>query len=111
MMLAITLPTVQALPGDDGDGVHESALDAAYLLVSSYKVALLVGAYWISIAFYNFCGLAVSKSLSAVHRCLVDVCRTTLVWSADLLLFYTTQVRHSHHGKARPGQVRSGQVR
>ena len=49
-----------------------------------------VASYWISIAFYNFCGLAVAKALSSVHRCLVDACRTIVVWSIDLLMFRLT---------------------
>jgi hypothetical protein len=41
-----------------------------------------------SIRFYNYCGLAVTKSLSAIHRTLIDALRTILVWGVDLLLFY-----------------------
>jgi hypothetical protein len=40
------------------------------------------------IRFYNYCGLAVTKSLSAIHRTLIDALRTILVWGVDLLLFY-----------------------
>ena len=90
VMLAVVLPAVGAISGEDGDGVHESAVDAAHLFASSGKLASLVLAYWISIAFYNFCGLAVAKKLSSVHRCLVDACRTIVVWSVDLLLFKVT---------------------
>ena len=90
IMLAIILPTVSHLDGLDGGGVHEDPIDAVHLIGSNGKLFALVGAYWISIAFYNFCGLAVAKSLSSVHRCLIDACRTVLVWSVDLLLYYYT---------------------
>ena len=86
MMLAVTLPIVAHLPGQDGEGIHESAIDAAYLFVNSSPLMAMVLSYFVSIAFYNFCGLAVAKRLSSVHRCLIDACRTVLVWSVDLLL-------------------------
>ncbi len=44
--------------------------------------------YWWSIALYNFCGLSVTKSLSAVHRTLIDALRTICVWSIDLFIYY-----------------------
>ena len=84
IMLAIILPTVSHLNGLDGGGVHEDPIDAVHMISSNAKLLGLVAAYWISIAFYNFCGLAVAKSLSSVHRCLIDACRTVLVWSVDL---------------------------
>ena len=90
-MICIVLPIVAHLPGKDGGGVHESAVDAVHIATSSWQVAALVSSYWLSIAFYNFAGLAVAKSLSSVHRCLIDACRTILVWCVDLLLYYSTK--------------------
>ena len=88
MMLCIALPVVGSLPGPDGAGMHENAIDAAYLFINSTPLMCMVLSYFISIAFYNFCGLAVAKQLSSVHRCLIDACRTVLVWSIDLALHY-----------------------
>ena len=96
MMLAIALPVVGGLPGEDGAGMHENAIDAAYLFVNSTPLMCMVLSYFVSIAFYNFCGLAVAKELSSVHRCLIDACRTVLVWSIDLTLYYTTS---GHYGE------------
>jgi drug/metabolite transporter (DMT)-like permease len=96
MMLAIALPVVGSLPGEDGAGMHENAIDAAYLFINSTPLMCMVLSYFISIAFYNFCGLAVAKELSSVHRCLIDACRTVLVWSIDLTLYYTTD---GHYGE------------
>ena len=90
IMLAVILPTVSHLHGLDGGGADEDPIDAVHMVSSNAKLFGLVAAYWISIAFYNFCGLAVAKSLSSVHRCLIDACRTVLVWSVDLLLYYFT---------------------
>ena len=86
MMLCIALPVVAHVQGVDGGGMHESAIDAAYLFANSGPLMAMVLSYFISIAFYNFCGLAVAKRLSSVHRCLIDACRTILVWTIDLLL-------------------------
>jgi hypothetical protein len=94
MMLCITLPIVGVLPGQDGGGIHESAMDAAYLFSNSTPLMCMVLSYFVSIAFYNFCGLAVAKQLSSVHRCLIDACRTVLVWSIDLALFYGTSGKY-----------------
>ena len=65
-------------------------IDAAVLISHSTQLALLVGAYFLSIAIYNFLGLTVAKRLSSVHRTLIDACRTTIVWSVDLLIYYST---------------------
>ena len=54
------------LRGVDGGGMHESAIDAAYLFANSGPLMAMVLSYFISIAFYNFCGLAVAKRLSSV---------------------------------------------
>lgn len=39
-----------------------------------------------SIAFFNFSGLAVTKSVSATARSLIDTCRTIGIWAVSLLL-------------------------
>ncbi|KAI5478577.1 5-methyltetrahydropteroyltriglutamate-homocysteine S-methyltransferase [Pseudohyphozyma bogoriensis] len=43
-------------------------------------------AIMISIAFFNFCGLAVTKSVSATARSTIDTCRTCLIWVVSLML-------------------------
>eukprot|EP00301_Raphidiophrys_heterophryoidea_P012960 c2028_g1_i1.p1 GENE.c2028_g1_i1~~c2028_g1_i1.p1 ORF type:complete len:440 (-),score=105.08 c2028_g1_i1:283-1602(-) len=97
-MLCVVLPIVYNIPFktctqtwcQDGEGIHENALDAWALMTHSPLLFSLVALYWVSIAFYNFCGLAVAKKLSAVHRTLVDACRTVVVWVVDLALYYIT---------------------
>ncbi|KAK4705785.1 hypothetical protein P7C70_g407, partial [Phenoliferia sp. Uapishka_3] len=39
-----------------------------------------------SIAFFNFCGLAVTKSVSATARSTIDTCRTVIIWAVSLYL-------------------------
>ena len=40
-----------------------------------------------------------AKNLSSVHRTLIDACRTTLVWTTDLILFYAS---YKHQYGERP---------
>src|ERR1043165_8841976 len=49
--------------------------------------------YLCSIAFYNFFGLSVTKRLTAVHRTLIDACRTIVVWAVDIVIFYTASAQ------------------
>lgn len=101
LMVAIVLPVVYFLPGLDGGGVHENAIDAAVLVSHSLQLGILVGMYFLSIAFYNVFGLSVAKNMSSVHRTLIDACRTTFVWGADLIIFYATAdgTGHSAYGE------------
>ncbi|KAL8293058.1 hypothetical protein RQP46_000752 [Phenoliferia psychrophenolica] len=39
-----------------------------------------------SIALFNFCGLAVTKSVSATARSTIDTCRTLIIWIVSLYL-------------------------
>ncbi|XP_065832864.1 solute carrier family 35 member F6-like [Oscarella lobularis] len=67
---------------------YEDSLDAFYQMISSGKLLAMILVYLCSIAFYNYFGLAVTKSLTAVHRTLIDALRTILVWIVELILFY-----------------------
>ncbi len=100
VMLSLVLPVVSVVPGQDGNGVHENALDSAVMLGNSTsKLLVMVLVYFVSISFYNFCGLAVSKSLSAVHRVLIDACTTSLVWIVDIVLHYITRHDGTSYGE------------
>jgi drug/metabolite transporter (DMT)-like permease len=87
MMLCIVLPVVYFIPGGD-EGSYENAIDSAVMLSNSSFLLVLVLGYLVSIAFYNFFGLSVTKNLTALHRCLIDACRTVLVWAAELYIYY-----------------------
>lgn len=77
------------LPGSD-HGRVESFPDTWNMWTSPESATLdwLGLGYMTSIAMYNLCGLKVTKSLSAVTRCLVDSVRGVLVWCISLLMFY-----------------------
>ncbi|XP_070577855.1 solute carrier family 35 member F6-like [Ptychodera flava] len=86
---AIVLPVLYYIPDESAySGRYEDSLDALMQIYNSTKLLLFVLLYLSSIAFYNYFGLAVTKSLTAVHRTLIDACRTMLVWLTSLLIYY-----------------------
>ena len=87
IMCFVVLPIIYFIPGDD-NGSYENAIDALYMIKNSWSLALLIVGYWLSIAFYNFFGLSVAKSLTSVHRTLIDALRTMAVWGVQLVIYY-----------------------
>lgn len=74
------------MPGPD-NGSYESFIDGAYMIGNDGLLLFFVLTYMASISMYNFVGITVGKKMSAVVRCLVDSCRTVVVWAVNLLLF------------------------
>lgn len=66
----------------------EVVLDAFTMIKNNYKIGLFMCGNIISIAFFNFCGVSVTKHLSAAHRMVIDSTRTILVWSLSLALSF-----------------------
>jgi len=87
LMVSIVLPVLYYVPGPGGH--YENALDAAVQIGNNHILLTLVLAYWLSIAFYNFCGLSVAKRLTSVHRTFIDALRTICVWTVQIILYYT----------------------
>ncbi|KAK3781244.1 hypothetical protein RRG08_065975 [Elysia crispata] len=88
LMTFIILPAMYFIPGSDVNGNYEDSLDALYQMGQSPKLLIMCILYLASIAFYNFFGLAVTRSLTAVHRTLIDACRTIIVWGCSLFIYY-----------------------
>lgn len=88
LMSAIVLPAMYYVPGADVNNSYENSLDALYQIANEPRLLVFCLLYLTSIAFYNYFGLAVTRSLTAVHRTLIDACRTMLVWGADLIIYY-----------------------
>lgn len=89
-MSAVFLPAFYFIPCP-GQRRCEDALDAFYQIYNSPKLLAFCLCYICSIAFYNFLGIAVTKSLSAVHRCIIDGCRTLCVWVVNLFIYYVIE--------------------
>ncbi|KAL4237585.1 hypothetical protein ACF0H5_002299 [Mactra antiquata] len=88
LMSAVVLPAMYFIPGNDVHGNYEDSLDALYQMSNSPRLFIFCVLYLSSIAFYNYFGLAVTRSLTAVHRTLIDACRTIMVWGVDLIIYY-----------------------
>ncbi|CAH3143271.1 unnamed protein product [Porites evermanni] len=96
-MSAIVLPVLYYIPGDQNHHSYENSLDALVMIKNDTKLLIMSLLYICSISFYNFFGLAVTKSLTAVHRTLIDALRTIVVWLVDLFIYY---VFHEGFGEA-----------
>ncbi|XP_073242881.1 solute carrier family 35 member F6-like [Porites lutea] len=96
-MSAIVLPVLYYIPGDQNHHSYENSLDALLMIKNDTKLLIMSLLYICSISFYNFFGLAVTKSLTAVHRTLIDALRTIVVWLVDLFIYY---VFHEGFGEA-----------
>ena len=86
VLMGVILALLNVAPGNDYGGVFENVADSQVMLTSP-EIQFLCGSFMLSIAFYNWFGLTVSKKLSAVTRCLIDTCRTLVVWLVQLALW------------------------
>jgi drug/metabolite transporter (DMT)-like permease len=81
-------PPTSASPTWVASMFRDDSIDALVQLRNAPLLAAMMGAYVCSIAFYNFFGLSVTKNLTAVHRTLIDACRTIIVWVSELIIYY-----------------------
>ncbi|KAH3767125.1 solute carrier family 35 member F6 [Pelomyxa schiedti] len=93
LLMAFTvLPFFYVVPGKQDCSLRyqdkENSIDAILQILHNWQLVLYVLLYLCSIAFYNFFGLSVTKSLTCVHRTLIDACRTIIVWTVDLFIWY-----------------------
>ena len=60
--------------------VLEDAYDGCYQLAHNPLLALAFAGTIISIAFFNFAGISITKELSATTRMVLDSVRTLVIW-------------------------------
>ena len=72
--------------GKGGDLRFENAIFAFKQIWESWKIKLFLSMYVLSIAFFNFSGLTISKYASATSRTIVDTLRTIIVWTFFLVM-------------------------
>eukprot|EP00887_Chlorella_sp_A99_P006374 scaffold3.g6374.t1 len=109
LMLLVVLPLVQALPGAEGEGVHEDSRETLFMLAHSRQLRLVTLVFVVGLAVYNLAGaplrcnsrMLVTDSLGAVTRTVLETMRTLFVWLLDLLLYY---VQPSAKGAAAWGE-------
>jgi len=69
----------------DPDTRVENALDAFYQMGSNWQIILAQVGNVVSIAFFNFSGISVTRELSATTRMVLDSLRTIVIWAASAI--------------------------
>ncbi|XP_076350795.1 solute carrier family 35 member F6-like isoform X2 [Tachypleus tridentatus] len=62
------------------DGNLEDAIDGFYQIGNNWQVAMGVLGTVVSIAFFNFAGISITKEISATTRMVLDSVRTLVIW-------------------------------
>lgn len=78
VICAIALP-ILTLQKDGAGLPYDDALGAFREIQGSQQLQIAVGGSIVSIAFFNFFGISVTKSLSGAARATIDACRWVLV--------------------------------
>lgn len=67
-------------------GVMEDAIDAFYMIKNNHLLMVPISGTIVSIAFFNFAGISVTKEISATTRMVLDSVRTMVIWAVSLLI-------------------------
>ncbi|KAF5279940.1 hypothetical protein FQR65_LT15122 [Abscondita terminalis] len=65
-------------------GALEDALDALVQMGNNYRLVISIIGTILSIAFFNFAGISVTKEMSATTRMVLDSVRTIVIWILSL---------------------------
>ncbi|KAK9745386.1 EamA-like transporter family [Popillia japonica] len=68
-------------------GVLEDIVDGFTQIGNNYRLILAICGTILSIAFFNFAGISVTKEMSATTRMVLDSVRTLVIWMFSLALF------------------------
>lgn len=66
--------------------VMEDAIDAFYMIKNNNMLLVPIGGTIVSIAFFNFAGISVTKEMSATTRMVLDSVRTMVIWAVSLII-------------------------
>merc|ERR1719350_836811 len=72
--------------GNNPRHVLEDAYDGVYQLAHNPLLALAFSGTVISIAFFNFAGISVTKELTATTRMVLDSVRTLVIWAVSMAI-------------------------
>lgn len=70
------------IPGNTvgNDGKFENIIDAGVQMANSLVICIAIGGNVLSIAFFNYFGVSVTKEMSATTRMVLDNIRTVIIW-------------------------------
>lgn len=75
---------------DNATGTLENAIDALIQISNNWRLVMSITGTIVSIAFFNFAGITVTKQFSATTRMVFDSVRTLVVWAVSLQLGWQT---------------------
>lgn len=87
IMVLIVYPLLWVLPGDDG-GHLENPIDTIALLENNRTLLCVVLLFLFSCGTFNATGIAVTSHLSSIHRMMLDLSRTVMIWGFGLVVHY-----------------------
>lgn len=64
----------------------EDSLDGLYQIANSWEIAAGLGGTVLSISFFNFAGVSVTKEMSATTRMVLDSVRTLVIWVFSMVV-------------------------
>ncbi|OXU21170.1 hypothetical protein TSAR_000458 [Trichomalopsis sarcophagae] len=85
-LLMIPFNYISASPpfADNTRGTLEDTVDAFVQIGNSGRLLMAIIGIMLSIAFFNFAGISVTKELSATTRMILDSVRTIVIWAFSL---------------------------
>jgi drug/metabolite transporter (DMT)-like permease len=85
-LMSCLLIIFQFIPGSANGNKLENTPDAIYQLGGSSIILLATLGNLVSIAFFNFFGISVTKEMSATTRMVLDSVRTFIIWTFSLIV-------------------------
>ena len=97
----VFLPMVNALPGPEGNGIHEDFVDSCVMLISNKWISLLFGFHILLMVALTVSSMIVTETTNAVFRTLFDLTRIIFVWLLQITLHYSMKGTslETHFGK------------
>jgi drug/metabolite transporter (DMT)-like permease len=89
-LMSCLLIMFQFIPGSANGGKLENTPDAVFQLGNSSIILLATLGNLVSIAFFNFFGISVTKEMSATTRMVLDSVRTFIIWAFSLIVGWQT---------------------
>lgn len=71
---------------DNSTGSLENAIDAVKKITQNWQIGTATGGTVLSIAFFNYAGISVTKEISATTRMVLDSVRTVVIWIFSLAI-------------------------
>eukprot|EP00392_Amoebophrya_sp_AT5.2_P011150 g11225.t1 len=93
LLSLVGLPLLYALPGTDFGGCQENLMDTFVMIGNSSALVWLTALYLVTCSCYNFCGMSITRVLSAVERTMLDAWRTMVVWLTGVAYYYAVDPR------------------